>query len=164
MRIISAAEADGGGMTATGEPALTIPLPDTFTLADLNPISGLSYRHSSYLDLPPYAVAVIGVTRDAWDRMVRSGTVALALDVQQVHSLVVMLADLKARQRLVWDGYLDIGEDIGDLCPECLGTSIAHDFDASITGVQDAPHLCFCASARRSRHLHFVADDARVAA
>lgn len=163
MRSISAVVAGGGSMT-TGEPALTSPLPDTFTLAGLNPVNGLSYRHSSYLDLPPYAVAVIGVTRDAWERLVRSGTVALALDVNRVHSIAAMLADLKPRQRLVWDGHVEIGEDIGDLCPECLGTSIAHDFDASITGVQDAPHLCFCASARSSRHLHIVGDDVRVAA
>lgn len=153
--------------TAEALPTLA-PLPDVFTLADLNPLTGQRYQDSRYLDLPPYVLAVIGVTRDAWDRLVRSGTVGLALDVQQVHALVAMLADLKARQRLVWDGHVDVAEDIGALCAECLGTSIAHDFDASVTGVQDAPFMCFCAPTPSTQahptYLHPVADDVQVAA
>lgn len=144
------------------------PLPDVFTLADVNPLTGRHYQDSRYLDLPPYAVAVIGVARDAWDRLVGSGTVGLALDVAQVHSLVAMLADLKERQRLVWDGHVDVAEDIGALCEGCLGTCIAHDFDASVTGVPDAPFMCFCAPTPRTciypPFLHPLADDTRVAA
>lgn len=153
--------------TAEDLPTLA-PLPEVFTLADLNPLTGQRYEDSRYLDLPPYALAVIGVTRDAWDRLVRSGTVGLALDVQQTHSLVAMLVDLKERQRLVWDGHIDVAGDIGALCEGCLGTCIAHDFDASVTGVQDAPFMCFCAPTPGTRtaptYLHPVADDARVAA
>jgi hypothetical protein len=140
---------------------------DHFTLADVNPLTGAAYAQSRYRELPPYAIAVIGVTKDAWDRLVGSGTVGLALDVHRVHSLAPMLAELKARQRMVWDGHLNIAEDIGALCEECLGTSIAHDFDASVTGVQDAPFVCFCAPTPRTRptHLHLVvSDETRVVA
>jgi hypothetical protein len=153
-------------VAADEEPTLDR-LPDRFTLADTNPMTGVSYAQSRYRGLPPYAVAVIGVTQDAWDRLVRSGTVGLAFDLARTHSLVSMLADLKARQRLVWDGHVDVADDIGDLCPECLGTSIAHDFDASVTGVQDAPFLCSCSPVTTPRppRLHLVPNDhARVAA
>jgi hypothetical protein len=131
--------------TTDAPPAPMAPLPDAFALADRNPRNGRRYQDSLYQELPPYAVAVIGLTRDAWNGLVRQRAVGLALDVQQVHSLAPMLAQLKARQQMVWDGDLDIAETIGVLCGECLGTSIAHDFDGSVTGVLDAPYLCLCA-------------------
>ncbi|MGH3565184.1 MAG: hypothetical protein ACRDRH_03950 [Pseudonocardia sp.] len=45
---------------------------------------------------------------------------------------------------MVWDGELDVRESVWPLCEDCLGTSIAHDFDASMTGIADAPYVCAC--------------------
>ena len=126
---------------------LVSPLPNTFSLADTNPLSGRPYQHSHYRDLPPYAMAAIGVTADVWNGLVRAGVVALVMDVLRRHCLAEMLGELRTRQRLVWDGEIDLGEAVGaSLCPECLGTLIAHDFDGSATGTPDAPFLCGCCS------------------
>ncbi|MGH3567285.1 MAG: hypothetical protein ACRDRH_14885 [Pseudonocardia sp.] len=124
---------------------LARPLPDTFSLADTNPLNGRPYQCSAYGDLPPYAMAAVGVTGGAWDGLVRAGVVALVLDVNRLYSLAGTLGELRTRQRLVWDGELDLGESVGaELCSQCLGTLIAHDFDGSVTGTPDAPFVCAC--------------------
>jgi hypothetical protein len=143
---------------------LARPLPDTFSLADTNPLNGRPYQYSAYRDLPPYAMAVVGVTGDVWNGLVRAGVVALVLDVARLYSLAGMLGELRTRQRLVWDGELDLGESVGaELCSECLGTLIAHDFDGSATGTPDAPFVCACWEPDEAARLSTIAGE-RVAA
>ncbi len=127
------------------QPRMVRPLPESFSLLDANPLNGQPYRDCLFVELPPYAVAAIGVTAELWNRLVGLGAVALVLDVLRLYSLAGMLGELRDRQRLVWDGHLDLHEAVGGfICPDCLGTLIAHDFDGSATGVPNAPFLCAC--------------------
>ncbi|MGH3567052.1 MAG: hypothetical protein ACRDRH_13665 [Pseudonocardia sp.] len=136
--------------------------PDTFSLADVNPFNGLRYLESPYLELPPYVVAVIGLTRGAWDGLVRAGAVGLVFDMGREYPLAPTLGELRDRQRLVWDGELDVAELVGVLCGGCLGTAIAHDFDASVTGLVDAPYVCGCVVSRSTLTYPSIISDAGV--
>ncbi|MGH3567126.1 MAG: hypothetical protein ACRDRH_14065 [Pseudonocardia sp.] len=79
--------------TIPAAPVSARPLPEAFALVDINPLTSVRYQDSRYRDLPPYVVAVIGVTQDAWDGLVHAGSVGLVFDAGRVHSLVVMVGD-----------------------------------------------------------------------
>lgn len=141
-------------------PTITSPgharqVPTVFALAHVNPLNGKPYRESPYMDLPPYVLAVIGLTASVWDLLVRRGVLSLVLDTLLLHDVAPVLGELRERQRLIWDGELSLADEVGvRLCEECLGTLVAHDFDGSITGTVEAPYVCDCWTVERAGAPH----------
>ncbi|MGH3570164.1 MAG: hypothetical protein ACRDRH_29985 [Pseudonocardia sp.] len=59
-------------------------------------------------------ITVIGVTRDAWDGLVGSGSVGLVFDVQRMYSLVSLLGELRTVSGWCGTADLDVEESIAD--------------------------------------------------
>jgi hypothetical protein len=114
-----------------------------FRFTDVNPLTGLSYARCWWEDLP-YLVGVfvrehLELTSREWDALVIRDAVLDLVgrgDYELPFTVGVPLV-IPAR----------VGPVPHGRCPDCWGTGLDIDFDASMTGVRDALYVCYCIEA-----------------
>lgn len=114
-----------------------VPLPEVFRFADTNPVSGVAYTASPGGQLPPWALRQLAVDPIAWDALVRAQATTLVVDPYRRFSLAWLRELVRLRPTVA---------PPPDVCPDCWGTLVQVDSDASLTGIPDALVLCVCAT------------------
>jgi hypothetical protein len=116
-------------------------IPERFSFADINPLTGFPYARSSFGDLPPYAMHVIdihlGVTPTEWDDAVAAGEAYSISGWQRTYAITSWLRQERRYRKGRRAG--------GNTCPDCFGTTVDFDADGSVTGRVGTPILCWCA-------------------
>lgn len=124
----------GAESEVTGETVAA--LPESFRFVDVNPWRpDASYSTSRYAELPPYAARHVPVTEQVWDGLVRRDATDRVVDVWCLHSLAELVGWLVDQENRAVPA---------EVCPECWGTTVARDWDGSITGRLGGLYLCGC--------------------
>jgi hypothetical protein len=113
-------------------------VPERFRLSDVNPLTQASYAESLFVELPPWAVSVIGMAPQAWDALASFHSVFSVFDPDRIYDLTWLHRQVLAR--------LDECPDPTQvICPECWGTLACRDWDGSLSGTLNAVIVCPCA-------------------
>jgi hypothetical protein len=121
--------------------------PTTFRFSEINPVvRNKTYAESMFRDLPDWAMNVVldaGYRMHTWNALVRNRTVMEVGAFRAEHPF----ASGKDWARTVARREKQGPPKDGNTCEECWGTGLSHDYDASVTGIRNAPYVCFCYSA-----------------